>query len=110
MAVSVWRRGDWMGKTQGYPEPQNMKKMYFDTQKFAVKDLEEKERAVDVINRAGKTDMFEQVVSSIPESDNRIKKMLEECDEKIKNRQLTVKTSKSTPKEISIDFDLNKYL
>ena len=45
MAVSVWRRGDWMGKTQGYPEPQNMKKMYFDTQKFAVKDLEEKERA-----------------------------------------------------------------
>ena len=72
--------------------------------------VEEKERAVDVINRAGKTDMFEQVVSSIPESDNRIKKMLEECDEKIKNRQLTVKTSKSTPKEISIDFDLNKYL
>lgn len=72
--------------------------------------VEEKERAVDVINRAGKTDMFEQVVSSIPESDNRIKKMLEECDEKIKNRQLTVKNTKSKPKEISIDFDLNKYL
>ncbi len=72
--------------------------------------VEEKERAVDVINRAGKTDMFEQVVSTIPESDNRIKKMLEECDEKIKNRQLTVKNSKSTPKEITIDFDLSKYL
>ena len=72
--------------------------------------VEEKERAVDVINRAGKTDMFEQVVSTIPESDNRIKKMLEECDEKIKNRQLTVKNSKSTPKEITIDFDLGKYL
>lgn len=72
--------------------------------------VEEKERAVDVINRAGKTDMFEQVVSTIPESDNRIKKMLEECDEKIKNRQLTVKNSKSTPKEITTDFDLSKYL
>ena len=72
--------------------------------------VEEKERAVDVINRAGKTDMFEQVVSTIPESDNRIKKMLEECDEKIKNRQLTVKNSKSTTKEITIDFDLSKYL
>jgi hypothetical protein len=54
--------------------------------------------------------MFEQVVSTIPESDNRIKKMLEECDEKIKNRQMTVKNSKSTPKEITIDFDLSKYL
>ena len=72
--------------------------------------VEEKERAVDVINRAGKTDMFEQVVSTIPESDNRIKKMLEECDEKIKNRQLTVKNSKSTTKEMTIDFDLSKYL
>jgi len=72
--------------------------------------VEEKERAVDVINRAGKTDMFEQVVSTIPGSDNRIKKMLEECDEKIKNRQLTVKDSKSTPKEITTDFDLSKYL
>jgi len=72
--------------------------------------VEEKERAVDVINRAGKTDMLEQVVSTIPESDNRIKKMLEECDEKIKNRQLTVKNSKSATKEITIDFDLSKYL
>jgi len=72
--------------------------------------VEEKERAVDVINRAGKTDMFEQVVSTIPESDNRIKKMLEECDEKIKNRQLTLRNSKSATKEITIDFDLGKYL
>lgn len=72
--------------------------------------VEEKERAVDVINRAGKTDMFEQVVSTIPESDGRIRKMLAECDEKIKNRQLTVKNSKSTPKEMTIDFDLSKYL
>ncbi|OFY41184.1 MAG: hypothetical protein A2X18_12570 [Bacteroidetes bacterium GWF2_40_14] len=72
--------------------------------------VEEKERAVDVINRAGKTDMFEQVVSTIPESDNRIKKMLEECDEKIKNRQLTVKNSKSATEEMTIDFDLSKYL
>lgn len=72
--------------------------------------VEEKERAVDVINRAGKTDMFEQVVSSIPESDNRINKMLEECDEKIKNRQLTLRNSKSTTKKITIDFDLSKYL
>ena len=72
--------------------------------------VEEKERAVDVINRAGKTDMFEQVVSTIPESDNRIKKMLEECDEKIKNRQLTLKNSKSATNEITIDFDLSKYL
>ncbi len=72
--------------------------------------VEEKERAVDVINRAGKTDMFEQVVSTIPESDSRIKKMLEECDEKIKNRQLTLKNSKSATNEITIDFDLSKYL
>lgn len=72
--------------------------------------VEEKERAVEIINRAGKTDMFEQVVSTIPESDNRIRKMLEECDDKIKNRQLTVKNSKSTPKEITTDFDLSKYL
>ena len=72
--------------------------------------VKEKERAVDVINRAGKTDMFEQVVSTIPESDNRIKKMLEECDEKIKNRQLTHRNSKSATKEITTDFDLSKYL
>ena len=72
--------------------------------------VEEKERAVDVINRVGKTDMFEQVVSIIPESDNRIKKMLEECDKKIKNRQLTLINSKSATKEMTIDFDLSKYL
>lgn len=72
--------------------------------------IEEKERAVDVINRAGKTDMFEQVVSTIADSDKKIKRMLEECDEKIINRQLPHSKSKSPKKVRTTDFDLSKYL